>query len=95
MMTLAPIVTVVTDLAADSFHNHSLISHQSRYCLLHIPISFYISYFIFYPSTRILNSSPPRPPLRHKNRYLGNQEWYHRSAGVKTTGKTGQIINCV
>ena len=27
---------------------------------------------------------------RHKNRYLGNREWYHRSTDVKTTT---QILN--
>ena len=31
----------------------------------------------------------PRPSVTKsvKWRYLGNQAWYHRSAGVKTTGK--------
>ena len=34
----------------------------------------------------------PIPPLLHSShnrpwRYLGNQEWYHRSAGFKTTTK--------
>ena len=39
---------------------------------------------------------PPRPLLVLVTktvtwRYLGNQEWYHRSAGVKTTGKISEI----
>ena len=40
------------------------------------------------PTTRIPNSSCCCCVTKTVTwRYLGNQEWYHRSAGVKTTGK--------
>ena len=41
-------------------------------------------------TTRIANSSSPAATIRHKTvtwRYLRNQVWYHRSAGVRTNRK--------
>ena len=42
-------------------------------------------YFLEYPIP-----AAPAPPARHKKRHMAisrDQAWYHRSAGVKTTGE--------
>ena len=42
-------------------------------------LSFFFFFFFFFCSSSVTLRVPPL--------YLGNREWYHRSAGVKTTGK--------
>ena len=67
---------------------YSCLLHQSNY--LHPNKYIYILYIFNYQNTPFLLLLHVTKTV--KCRYLGNWEWYHRSAGDKTTGKILSII---